>query len=524
MTSTTLTSSLTADLTMDESLAVYDLVVAENNTTTMRRLCLEDLFFLLVVVCRRKDMINEWLYARVREVEKDRDGFIDIWSREHYKSSVITFGMTVQDILINPDITVGIFSHTRPIAKAFLTQIKRELESNEMLKTLFPEVLYAEPWKESVKWSIDDGIIVKRSGNPKESTVEAWGMVDGMPTSKHYNLMVFDDVVTKESVGTPDQIAKTTEAWALSLNLSSGEDGRKRYVGTRYHTLDTYATIIERKAATPRIYPATEDGTFTGKAVLWTQETFEQKVNEMGRPVSASQLLCDPLSDDAMGFMREWIQYYNVLKGTTRWNFYIVVDAASEKKKSSDYTVIAVIGLGPDKNYYLVDAVRDRMNLTERTKKLFAFVRKWKPTRVGYEKYGMQSDIEHIKYVQEIEGYRFNIIEMSGQMPKNDRIRRLIPIFEQGRFYFPQKMLFTGYDGKVHDFVSEFINDEFVTFPISKHDDMCDCLARITDDDLNAVFPKEIQISTNQFPTREYDPLIGSGYMTQQEYHPLVIR
>jgi len=243
----------------------------------------------------------------------------------------------------------------------------------------------------------------------------------------------------------------------------------------------------------------------------------------MGRPVAASQLLCDPLSDDAMGFMRDWMRYYNVLQGYSRWNFYIVVDAASEKKKSSDYTVMLVVGLGQDRNYYVVDAVRDRMNLTERTKKLFQMVRKWKPIRVGYERYGMQSDIEHIKYVQELEGYRFTIVEMSGQMPKNDRIRRLIPIFEQGRMYFPQKMLFTGYDGKVHDFVQEFINDEFTTFPISKHDDMCDCLARITDEDLNAAFPKE-RVASDNFPKQPYDPLVGSGYMTQEEYHPLVIK
>ena len=40
----------------------------------------------------------------------------------------------IQDILKNPEITVGIFSHTRPIAKAFLDQIKNELQDNILLK------------------------------------------------------------------------------------------------------------------------------------------------------------------------------------------------------------------------------------------------------------------------------------------------------------------------------------------------------------------------------------------------------
>jgi hypothetical protein len=36
-------------------------------------------------------------------------------------------------------------------------------------------VLWADPVKESPKWSEDEGIVVKRKGNPKEATVEAWG-------------------------------------------------------------------------------------------------------------------------------------------------------------------------------------------------------------------------------------------------------------------------------------------------------------------------------------------------------------
>ena len=90
---------------------------------------------------------------------------------------------------------------------------------------------------EAPKWSEDDGIIVKRSSNPKESTVEAWGLVDGQPTSRHFDLIIYDDVVTRESVTTPDMIQKTTDAWELSLNLLS-ENGRKRYIGTRYHFIE----------------------------------------------------------------------------------------------------------------------------------------------------------------------------------------------------------------------------------------------------------------------------------------------
>ena len=92
----------------------------------VRMLCCADLFYLLANVCGRKDMLHPWLYARVREVEGAPNEHLDLWAREHAKSSTITFGLTMQDILKNPEVTFGIFSHTRPIAKAFLRQIMRE--------------------------------------------------------------------------------------------------------------------------------------------------------------------------------------------------------------------------------------------------------------------------------------------------------------------------------------------------------------------------------------------------------------
>jgi predicted phage terminase large subunit-like protein len=499
--------------TRQQYIEIYKKIIADNDIPAQRDLCRRDVFFLLVFACRRADCNNEWVYARCREVEDRPDECLDLWAREHYKSTIITFGLSLQDILKDPEITIGIFSHTRPIAKSFLSQLKRELETNEYLQRLFPDVLYANPTKESPRWSLDDGIIVRRKDNPKEATVEAWGLVDGQPVSKHYKIMVYDDVVTRESVSTPEMIMKVTEAWALSLNLA-GQNSRKRYIGTRYHANDTYATMIEREAAKVRLYPATDDGTLTGKPVFLTQQQFDERKRIMGSYVAASQLLMNPLADHVMGLKKEWLEYYDVLRNSAAWNVYILVDPASEKKKSSDYTVIVVIGLGVDNNYYLLDGIRDRLNLTERTSALFDKVRQWKPKTVGYEKYGLQSDIEHIKYVQQQEGFRFNILELGGTMGKNDRIRRLVPAFEQHRFYFPRRLLYSTYDGKTADFVQALVNEEYVNFPVASHDDILDAMARITDEDLMAKFPtvsQQIPLSVPVTQKESYDPYRNLG-------------
>jgi len=480
---------LCKDLNREQSIELYRGVLKDQDTSAMRQLCLGDLFFLLFIACRRKDVNHDWIYKRCREVESNPDGYLDLWAREHYKSTIITFGHTIKDILNNPEITVGIFSHTRPIAKSFLTQIKRELEINTFLKDLFPEILYQNPQKESPRWSLDDGIIVKRKTNPKESTIEAWGLVDGQPTSKHFQLLIYNDVVTKESVSTPEMIQKVTEAWSLSLNLG-GQDCRRRHEGTRYHINDTYKTIIDRESAKPRIYPATDNGTFGGKPVLLTQAKFEEKVKDMGSYVASCQLLQNPLADNVMGFKTDWLRYYEEADFDSM-NIYILVDSASKKKTSSDFTVMATIGLGPDKNYYLLDGVRDRMNLTERTNKLFELRNKWNPLNVGYEEYGLSCDIEHIKYVQDEKKYHFEITPLGGSMAKVDRIRRLVPIFENKKFYLPKSINYIGLDGKMHDFVKEFIDNEYSTFPVCSHDDMFDDIARILDQDLEATFPEQ---------------------------------
>ena len=461
-----------------------------------RHLIKTDLFYLLTHPLGRKDVIHPWLYARCVEVQENPDGYLDLWAREHYKSTIITYALTIRDILINPEITVGIFSHTKPIARAFLRQIKYELETNTELKRLFPHVLWQDPKRDAPRaganWSEDKGITVKRSTNPKESTIEASGLVDGQPTSRHYSLLVYDDVVTLESVTTPDMMKKTTDALALSYNLGA-HGGRRRWIGTRYHYNDTYATLLERGTARPRIYPATLDGHYEGEPVFLTKQALADKRKDMGAYVFGCQMLQDPKSDTAMGFEESWLQFYDTEPDPALLSIYIIVDPANEKRKENDYTCMWVIGLAPDRNYYLLDGLRDRLNLTERTDALFNFHREYRADGVGYERYGMQADIQHIKVIQDQRSYRFGIKELKGPTPKNDRIRRLIPIFEQGRMWLPRVLWYTTVEGERIDLIKAFVKEEYLAFPVGAHDDMMDNLANIVHPDMSATFPRALR-------------------------------
>ncbi len=374
--------------------------------------------------------------------------------------------------------------------------IKEELDNNTNLKELYPEILWNNPKKEAPRWSLDFGLIVKRKANPPEATIEAHGLVDSMPTGRHFKIRVCDDIIDEDNITNIEMIKKATKAWELSLNLGSIQpvahyDGFdfERIIGTRYHLNDPYREIMKREAAIPRLHPGTDNGKVDGKPVFWTQEHIDKRRRSTGSYVFGCQILLNPTADMVQGFKEEWIQYW-LPKNWLEFNRYLLCDPAGEKKKENDYTVMLVIGLGADQNYYLIDGLRDRLNLTERARAYIRLHRMYSPTNSGYEKYGKDSDIEHIEYVMERENYRFHIQELGGPMPKNDRIRKLVPIAEAGRLYIPIQCPYIDYEKRQYNLSVELVNDELIDFPVASHDDILDCFARILDPDLGAQFPE----------------------------------
>lgn len=478
----------------------------------IRNLIKVDRYYLLVQILNRKDALHPWIFERCREVEANPNGYIDIWAREHFKSTIITFAGIIQEILKDPEITIGIFSHNAQIAKDFLRQIKREFEGNKTLLALFPEIIWEDPKRQAPSWSEDGGITLKRESNPKESTVAAHGLVDGQPTGKHYRLLVYDDVVTDKSVSTPEQIQKTNDAFSLSDNLGS-IGGRKWICGTRYHYADTYSVIIARGAAIERIYPATDNGEPDGEPVLLPRTVWERKKIDQDPPTIACQQLCNPLAGKQRMFSLEDLQTYEIRPYTL--NAYLIVDPARSMKKESANTAMVVIGIDAQHNMYFLDGVCHKMVLQDRYKWLTQLESKWKhepgivSLKVGYEAYGAQADMDFMNMQMIIDKHIFDIIELrwprDGEASKKDRIQRLVPSIQGGRFYGPfftkddrltslqRKMLETGQNHRIarpikrvdeNDDVYEVwtkFKEELGFFPYGAKKDLIDATSRIYD-------------------------------------------
>lgn len=410
----------------------------------IRELAKADRFYLLVNVLKRRDCLKPWIFDRCREVERAPDGHLDLWAREHYKSTIITYAGLIQEIINDPEITCAIFSHTKSIAKGFLKQIKNEFENNDLLKDAFPDIFYKHPESEAPSWSLDAGIVVRRKTNPKEATLEAWGLVDGQPTSKHFQLMDFDDVVVPESVSTPEQIMKTTEAWSLADNLGK-EGGRKWHVGTRYHYADTYHEIMKRHAAIPRIHPATHDGTLEGRPVLFSQEEWDRRKLHQLETTVACQLLLNPLAGHQRMFDQNDLQVYESRPESLM--VYIMVDPARSKRKGSAHTAMAVVGISYDGGKYLLDGFDHKMDLMERWTNMRDLWRHWSTApgvmgvKVGYERYGAIADMDYFAERKRTEHLNFDIEELEwpaeGPGSKEDRVQRLSPDIKTHRIFIP---------------------------------------------------------------------------------------
>jgi hypothetical protein len=496
------------------------------NKVTPAALGRADRFFLLTVLLKRFDAKKQWLFDRCREVEANTDGYLDLWAREHYKSTLITFAGIIQEVLRDPEITVCIFSHTRPNANKFLSQIKREFEHNEDLQDTYPEILWKKAYKDAPLWSLAKGITVKRESNPKEATIEAAGLVDGMPTGSHYKLRVYDDVVTSKSVSTPEQVSKTTEMYYLSDNLGArGPDGlmREWAIGTRYTFADTYQTIIDKKSLKVRIHAATDDGTRAGNPVFLSREALDAKLRGPAS-IFAAQQLQNPASGTEAMFKVEWLRFSDIRPATL--NVYIMCDPAGSKKKDSDNTAISAVGIDAGRTKWLLDGYRHKMGLMERWMRIKELRTKWmempgvQHVFVGYESYGIPDALDYFEERMEIEKISFEITVL--QWPrqeagsKNDRVMRLEPDFRAGKFILPavpmridehgvahviaetanQKAMkdrgqaFRIYtpitrvdeNGKAYTVRKGFL-DEYLYFPFSQRKDFIDATSRIYDMD-----------------------------------------
>ncbi len=293
-------------------------------------------------------------------------------------------------------------------------------------------------------------------------------------------------------------------------------EGRIAMIMQRLHEQDPSGDLLKDGGCYHLKLPAENKGktiSYSRNGSVWTMKSGELLTPRLSRIDLdelmlnlteyhyVGQYLQDPVPLGGGEFKEAWLQHYHsgAIK-PTEMNIVILVDQAGgeelnrKKKKLSDWTVFSVIGLASDNNYYLLDMIRDRLNPTDRVDTLFMLHRKWnqlsgKPPKVGVEQIGMMTDAHYIREKQKQDSYHFSIVEVGGNQIKEERIRWLIPIMQQHRFYIPATLPYVDTQGRKFDLITE-MKGEMASFPKARWDDILDTISRLGNVDLCLQFPK----------------------------------
>lgn len=487
-------------------------VVAEPDKAreTFRELILNDLFFVVMFVMQIEKANHPFVVQRCHEVQDGPPTMtLSLWAREHFKSCIITQAETLQYHLRNPEHCTGIFAYVRPVAKAFLRSIKVLCETSDLLKWCFPDILWEKPETQAPKWSEDDGLVFKRkSASRKESTIEAWGLVEGMPTSRHFDRRIYDDIETADIADSPDMLSKCFSKFEMSDNLGV-DGGVERVIGTFYSHYGPLVKIRAKKDVNGNpmyhtsIIPATHNGQRTGRPVLLSQERLDKL--QMS-PHFDSQQLCDPTpsEDIKLDFsMMKPIEPGFIPKDIYK---FMMVDQAGDDDTnitSGDSWSMVIVGVKPvidelgASDVYLLDIMSGPMGHAEAINNIVTmYCRAGVVMQLGIEKAGLSTTEIHVAGALRAKGRRLSVENKTlvllrpGGRSKNQRI--------ESALQWPLNNSKLHYSTEIPEKYIEAIREEMNKFPFF-HVDLLDAWAYAYD------MIKEFRFQTQRQQEGAYD-------------------
>lgn len=407
---------------------------------------------------------------------RDRKKLV-LMPRGHLKSTLITIGYCVQQIVVNPNIRILIQSATWEMAVDFLTEIKRHLRENEYLIKLYGDLtIDAEEWSA-------DRITLKRSDkNIKGPTVKAAGIETNLVGS-HPDLIIIDDPHNRDNSQTAEQITSVVNRFRDCIDLLEPK-GQLIVIGTRWNVSDLYGWIQDEdnKVRTDfdvMVKRAFEGNIETGQdfSALWPEkfglEELRKRLRADGWYQFSGQYLNDPIPQEDAKFKRENFRYFDPtdIRGKEMTKI-LTIDPAISLDKSADYTAMIVCGIDEWSNVFILDIWRGRVSPSELINKIFELSELHHPNHIGIETVAYQKALAYS--IREEMNKRHRYLPLTEISPNNRtkdlRIAALQPIYENKKVFH----------NKIHP-LNYYFEMELVSFPRSKNDDMIDAFSYALD-------------------------------------------
>lgn len=405
---------------------------------------------------------------------------LDLAPRGFGKSTVGDVDYCITRILREPNIRIMIGSKTQTQAEAFLKEIRTHFEQNEDLIRIFGD------WKSGNKgnvWNDREFTVNRRTIIKKEATVTALG-ASGAVISKHFDVIVGDDLVGLENARTERQRANLKEWFYSSLLPTLEPDGDIHILGTRYNPLDLYEDLIKSRNYEVNIQRAIQ--LVDGKEVsLWAEKFTIDRLREIraesGKIIFNMQYQNDTELAKGRIFKAQYFRYYEEYKidydfqtakirikdneGIDRWirvRVYMGADLAISENENSnnDFFVLMIIGVDDNRNVYVLDYVKDRLTFNTQLTTTISYGRDKYPM---VERVGVETNQYQKALAQELRRLSLlPVININTTKDKVTRAMRRSANFENGKVYFREGM--------------DDLEECLLLFPEVDHDDLFDAL------------------------------------------------
>jgi len=405
---------------------------------------------------------------------------------QHGKSTIASKRIPAYILGRRPDWEFVSASATKPLAEEFGAAVRNCIASDEYRK-LYPHIRLAEDTNAKGRWATSEG-----------GGYHAVGIDSALMGRGGQIGLVDDPFATWEAAQSPAEQRRVWDWYRGTFYNRIRPGGAIVIIQHRMHVSDLVGRLLDEQSKGGDKWHVVElpaDIDNPPWPARYDADALRRiKMNTDARQWSALYMQ-KPVPAGGGEFKRSMLEFYDDMPDDVAHNTnrYILVDPSSgrRKDKNNDYSSFWCIGAAEDRNFYVLDYVRDKLTLTERGQLMMQMHRKWKPYQVRYEHVGMQADIEYIRELQRQQNYRFAINEVGGTIEKDTRIRRLLPIFEHHRMWLPNTIYRTCHDGVTRNLIEQFIEEELLPFPGGRHDDSIDGLSRIAEPDMPIVWPRE---------------------------------
>ena len=422
---------------------------------------MESYHYFCEVVLGYHDM-NEEHEALCNFLQHNRRKFkLGMMPRNTFKSCVVTEGFTLWSLINDSDLRILIYSDCSGKAQGFLLGVKNHIEGKtgrSRFREFFPN-WEVNPYKD--KWNESQIIVSSRKNARKEPSIDTGG-IETSKVGMHYDLIIFDDIVSDINVTSKAQMDKVHDCYKKSLSLLK-PGGDVVMMGTRWHFNDAYGRIIKENEETELF------GVFIRQAIVSNKYLFDNcgpesltkdfldiRKKEQGSYIFSCLYQNTPVSADQAMYKYEDFGFYGELaksqepRVTGLYENLFITGTLDPAGEGEDYTGGTVCGTDHAKRMHILELFNSQ-NCTP--SQMIDWIIKMN-AKYRFRRFGIETTFFRGMLKRDLEArineeskspyfHGFHIEELLTRWRKGEgkrmRIESMQPVHERGEILFPGK-------------------------------------------------------------------------------------